>query len=285
MWMDHCLGSFVRGMMKMKTSRNREVKNFENRFKDEIFEVAAVTGTLGVGAGKGGGDELWIASTKLIGWKDLNSSEPVVREEVRLEWITDDEGLKQWQKLINQSSIVKLKVRKGEKSFMLVELIDGEYKDDELKIILIEELKAVFYEDEVLGKFKLDKGIKTFETNITWAGEEGQLYFDLDEEEEMEASLKTAHELFKNQREWSDKIKAYAASQLLELANDWLDEEWDIEEVTKELFIKLLELDTISVYPDGNFEIFFFDGDLFAGHCIIVSGNINGSFESAEIAG
>lgn len=266
-------------------SKNSEIKSFENRFSEEIFEVAAVTASLGVGAGKGGKEELWRASINLIAWKDLNSSEPVVKEEVNLSWITDDEGLKEWQKIIKESSIVKLKFRKGERSFMLVELIDIDYKDEELQSILVEELKPVFYEDELLGKFQLDKGLKLFETDITWAGEEGRLYFDLDEEETMEDSFKTAQELFKNQENWSDKIKVYAASELLDLANDWIDEEDDIDEVTEEMFVESLELDTISVYPQGEFEIFFFDGGLFAGHCIIVSGNINGSFESADIAG
>ncbi|MDS0527663.1 DUF2262 domain-containing protein [Clostridium sp. SHJSY1] len=44
-------------------------------------------------------------------------------------------------------------------------------------------------------------------------------------------------------------------------------------------------IEEISVYSEGEFEVFLSDGDLFAGHCIIVSGNINGSFESATIAG
>ncbi|NMM62454.1 DUF2262 domain-containing protein [Clostridium sp. P21] len=266
-------------------SKNSEVKSFENRFSEEIFEVAAVTASLGVGAGKAGGEELWRASIDLIAWKDLNSSEPVVKEEVSLDWITDDKGLKEWQKTIKESSIIKIKLRKGERSFMLVELIDADYKDEELQNILLEDLKPVSYEDELLGKFKLDKGIKLFKTDITWAEEKGRLYFDLDEEETMKASLKTAHELFKNQKHWSDKIRSYAASELLELANDWIDEEDDIDEVTDEMFIESIELDTISVYPKGEFEIFFFDGDLFAGHCIIVSGNINGNLDSAEIAG
>ncbi|UYZ38859.1 DUF2262 domain-containing protein [Clostridium beijerinckii] len=234
---------------------------------------------------KGGKEELWRASINLIAWKDLNSGEPVVKEEVNLAWITDNEGLKEWQKIIKESSVIKLKLRKGEKSFMLVELVDADYKDKELENILVEELKPVFYEDELLGKFQLDKGIKVFETDITWAGEEGRLYFDLDNEEAMEDSLKTAYELFENQKNWSNKIRAYAASELLDLANDWIDEEDDIDEITEEMFIESLGLDTISVYPKGEFEIFFFDGDLFAGHCIIVSGNISGNLESAEIAG
>lgn len=267
-------------------SKNSEIKRFESRFSEEIFEVAAITAFRGVGAGKAGKDELWTASINLIAWKALNRSESVVKEEVRLEWLTDDDGIKEWNNAIQESSVVKLKIRKGENGhFMLVELIDSEYKDEAFKNILVEELKPVFYEDKLLGKFELNKGVKVFETDITWDGEESQLYFDLDEEENMEDAIKTAYELFKNQKHWSDKIKAYAANELVSLANDWINEESDIEEITEEIFIKAIELASINVYPKGDFEIFFFDGDLFAGHCIIVRGNINGSFESADIAG
>ncbi|KAJ52689.1 hypothetical protein BD780_001615 [Clostridium tetanomorphum] len=37
-------------------SKLNEKSKFENRFTDNIIEVAAVTGALGVGAGKAGGD-------------------------------------------------------------------------------------------------------------------------------------------------------------------------------------------------------------------------------------
>ena len=96
-------------------SKNSELKSFKNRFAEEIFEVTAVTASLGVGAGKAGGEELWRASLNLIAWKDLNSGEPVVKEEVNLAWLTDDEGLKEWQKKIKESSVIKLKLRKGER--------------------------------------------------------------------------------------------------------------------------------------------------------------------------
>jgi hypothetical protein len=46
-----------------------------------------------------------------------------------------------------------------------------------------------------------------------------------------------------------------------------------------------MKLSSISVYPDGDFDLFFDDGDMFWGHSIIVTGNINGEFSSAEIAG
>ncbi|MED4152547.1 DUF2262 domain-containing protein [Priestia aryabhattai] len=39
------------------------------------------------------------------------------------------------------------------------------------------------------------------------------------------------------------------------------------------------------MYKAGNFDFYFFDGDIFAGHSIIVEGNINGTFTRAQTAG
>ena len=72
-------------------------------------------------------------------------------------------------------------------------------------------------------------------------------------------------------------MKMYAAKELVELANEWLqdDDEAEIDEITKEMFINSITLSSLSVYSEGDFEIFFSDGDIFWGHSIIVSGNIH----------
>lgn len=81
------------------------------------------------------------------------------------------------------------------------------------------------------------------------------------------------------------KIRMYAAAELVDLANDWLQEEDEIEEITEGMFIDFMSLDTISVYPEGDFDFYFSDGDMFAGHSIVVEGNIKGTFTRAQIAG
>ncbi len=269
-------------------SKSSERSEFEKKFADDVIEVSAVTGPSGVGAGKAGTDIYWNASIDLIAWRNLHSSGPVVKEELSLEWLVDDEELKKSREILKENTVVRLKVRKGQKSMMLVEVLDTEYKDSDLEIILQESIKPVFYNDENLGEFKLDKSTKLFEKKISWGGEEGNLYFDWDKNEDiMKSSLKSAHGLLKEQDSWNTKIRNYAAEELVELANEWLqdDEEADIDEITKEMFIDLMELDSISVYPEGDFEVFFFDGDMFWGHSIIVTGNISGELSSAEIAG
>lgn len=269
-------------------SKSNEKSRFESRFTDNIIEIAAVTGALGAGVGRAGKDTMWTASINLIAWKDLCNNGNVTKKETRLLWLVDDE---EWQKsrdVLKNNSVVRLQVRMGEKSMMLVKILETAHRDDELDMILQDSIKPVFYNDELLGKFELDKGVKFFEKKISWAGEEGNLYFDWNEDENiMKSALETAHVLFKEQDEWNIKIRMYASKQLLELANEWLQDNDDaeIDEITKEMFINLMRLDGISVYPEGDFEIFFYDGDMFWGHSIVVNGNIDGNFTSADIAG
>lgn len=269
-------------------SKLSEKSRFENRFTDYVIEVAAVTGASGAGAGKAGKDIMWNASIRLIAWKNLSRNEPVKIEEIRLEWLVDDEEWKKSRDILKENTVVRLQVRKGEKSMMLVKILDTAYKDIDLEVILQDSMKPVFYNDELLGEFELDKRVKLFTKKISWAREEGSLYFDWNKDKNsMETALETAYTLFKDQDEWNMKIRTYASEELVELANDWLqdNDEAEIDEITKEMFIDFMKLDSISVYPEGDFEIFFFDGDMFWGHSIIVSGNINGDLTSAEIAG
>ncbi|MDA1475176.1 DUF2262 domain-containing protein [Bacillus changyiensis] len=268
--------------------KSNQIEQFEKRFADEVIEVAAVTGPSGIGAGRATGDVMWNASIPVIAWKEIHSNSPAIQKELRLEWLVNDDEWQKTRDIFKANTIVKLYVRKGNKAMMLVKVIDTAYQDDELQSILNEALKPIDYKDSKLGTFKLNKAVKLFEKEITWAGQAGILYFDWHEnEQEMKASLATAHILFQDQVQWDAKIRAYAAEELVELANDWLqdNDETEIDEITKELFIELMEFSSISVYSDGDFEVFFDDGDMFWGHSIIVSGHRNGTFESAEIAG
>ncbi|MBX0352877.1 DUF2262 domain-containing protein [Bacillus toyonensis] len=274
--------------MYTKLSKSSEISRFENRFSENVIEIAAVTGALGIGASKGGDNILWTASIDLIAWKDLHNNETITKEDIRLAWLVDDEEWRKSKDILTANTVVTLQVRKSENSLMLVKVLETPYKDDELEIILQDAMKPVFYDDGILGEFELDKRVKTFEKRMSWAGEECHLYFDWNEDKHMmKSALETAHVLFKEQYEWNMKMKMYAAKELVELANEWLqdDDEAEIDEITKEMFIDSITLSSLSVYSEGDFEIFFLDGDIFWGHSIIVSGNIHEGLSSAEIAG
>ncbi|MCY8233438.1 DUF2262 domain-containing protein [Priestia endophytica] len=274
--------------MYIKLSKASEISRFQSGFSEEVIEIAAVTGALGTSAGRAGNDVMWTASIELIAWKTLHNDNPPKKEEIRLQWLADDKEWQETRKMIEAYTIVKLQVRRGENAMMLVDLLDPAYKDNELEHLLEEAKKPVYYHDEILGEFTLEKGVKLFEKRTSWNDEECYLYFDWNEDSPiMKSALETAHTLFNEQNEWDRKVRMYAAEELVELANDWLqgDDEAEVEEITKEMFINCIKVTSISVDPYGDFTIYFSDGDMFGGHCIIVDGNVSGVFSGAEIAG
>ena len=111
---------------------------------------------------------------------------------------------------------------------------------------------------------------------------------DVDEEGSIsaKAALETWKLLIADSREWDDKARKYAAEEMTDNANDWaLDADENAEEMTKEDFAKRLIISEVCVSGDGNFEIFYDDDDMFWGHVVIVSGNIETGIDDAYIAG
>ncbi|EFM11779.1 conserved hypothetical membrane spanning protein [Paenibacillus curdlanolyticus YK9] len=260
-----------------------EERFFEERFSEEVIEIAAITGTTGTRAGRAEGNILMHAHIDLIAWKGLSPTEPVNHNKVfRLAWLVDDEQWQMSKDILQPNRVVRLHVRKGQMVMMLIKVLDSEYKDNELEAILEASSKPAFYYDEVLGEFKLYRVVNWFEKTIAWAGEEGQLSFYRDEEEKMKSALQAAYILFGDQEKWSRKIRAFAAQELVSAVNDLFEEG---EEITEETFMKLMVFSSILIQPDGGFEMYFSDGDMFYGHSIIVSGNVNGTIESAVVAG
>ncbi len=88
--------------------------------------------------------------------------------------------------------------------------------------------------------------------------------------------------------EWLDKnlqgAKQFAASQLITLKNDsWLEEnQQPIDEFS---FAGTLDLNSISAFSEGSFEIYFNDNDLFWGHLIRVDIDKDFKWISAAITG
>ena len=87
--------------------------------------------------------------------------------------------------------------------------------------------------------------------------------------------------------EYDTKYREFAAQELTELANEWMDasDEIDAEEITKEIFMKRMEMSEITVCSDGSLSLFYNDDDMFWGHTIEIEVKPNGEIISANIAG
>jgi len=78
------------------------------------------------------------------------------------------------------------------------------------------------------------------------------------------------------------RVKDSAVQELLPLKNDaWLGD--DETEFSPEEFKSKMTLQSISIHPDGDFDFWHDDGDLFWGHSIQVSGSLADGPTAADI--
>ncbi|WP_090620595.1 DUF2262 domain-containing protein [Natrinema salaciae] len=136
------------------------------------------------------------------------------------------------------------------------------------------------YEDEQLGTFERKSSRGLYSTTAEWMGTEVELELWLSEPDDGVSGLTVAKALWDDQSTWTERIQQYALDELLELKNvEWIESEDDT--VTAEEFTDRIDLKTVTIDHDGGFTFWHDDDDLFFGHSIMVSGNLeNGIFEA-----
>ena len=262
---------------------SKEIKQFNDQFKEEATEITVVTDSSGFGGSRSQGEKLWTASIGVTAWKPVGSEE-INKGKYALVAKADDKYLDKLREQVKQDSIISLKVKQKENSFLFIEVIETKSAEKELEEILAEQIKPIIYKDEVLGEFTFDRQIDQFTKIIKWLGGEVNLNVDNCEEEELADLFAAANEIIKEKEAWDKKIKEFAASELLDLKNDnWLEE--DETEITATQFVEKIKIDSISISPENEFGFYLNDGDIFWGHTIIVSGNLDEGLLDAEIAG
>lgn len=167
-----------------------------------------------------------------------------------------------------------------------------------------------FIEDEILGFFVREK--EEFGGNIKLPdGKKVELILAFDEEdstEDFKKNLENGRKIVKNIDELYKKIYDSYIEHTLELAQEWWEdnsfEEEDIreylteligeknveklidEELTEEIYRKLLFLTSISIDSKDGMSVMAYDGQwIFGGHFIVIEGNVEGEFEYGDILG
>ena len=263
----------------VQNTENEQFKEFAAQFQSEELTVLAVTGANGFGGGKAGKEKLWTASIGLTAWMEEDSSD-IHRGEFVLSTITDDKLLGYLQRRTRPDFIIKFRGRVSEdgQRLLLLDLPEPGF-DPDLKAILEEQKKPVTFWEEGLGTFTLDRRVDWFETEVDWLG--GQISLVFDAGEDRAEVLQKAKTLLSGAADWDERIRAYAADDLLASANDWAED----GEITREQFIQRMELESIEIRADGSFEFWFADGDMFYGHSIHVSGDMENGPDDASMEG
>ena len=264
-----------------------ELRALGQKFLPEEFSILAVTGAGGFGGSRPQENGPWLAVLELTAWKEEDSEEPAHREKTQLVALADDKLMDYLRRRVRGDSVFQIMVRPSEdgKQFLMTELPQPEI-DPEMKAILEEQKKPVSIWVPELGTFTLNRLVNWFEAEVEWLGQPARL--DIDREEDWDACVEQAKALMADQKGWDEKVRSFAADQLLEQANDWARdaaEGEEPEEITREQFMERLELDAVQISADGRFEVWFNDGDLFWGHAIHVTGSLDQGPEMAQMEG
>lgn len=264
---------------RVQNPENKQFKAFAAKFLPEELTILAVTGANGFGGGKTRGETLWTASIGLTAWMEEDSPD-IHRGEFVLSTIGDEQLLEVLRRRTRPDFIIKFRGRVSEdgKRLLLLDLPEPGF-DPDLKAILEEQKKPVTFWEEGLGTFALNRQVDWFETEVDWLG--GQISLVFDAEEDRAEVLQRAKTLLSGAADWDERIRAYAADDLLVSANDWAED----EEITREQFIQRMELESIEIRADGSFEFWFADGDMFYGHSIHVSGDMEHGPDDAAMEG
>ncbi|MBL9161026.1 MAG: DUF2262 domain-containing protein [Verrucomicrobiales bacterium] len=254
----------------------------------EILGVVDPGGVGRVGQGVPFGDFKWTVSVPLAAWKPIGSqlrtSGLNVRKNVQEAEISSCLGNVEPYDVIRLRVRIAIEPRDDVTEALLIELIGKDSSDPELRSHAIKLQEEVSFVDPLLGKFVLNRGLNWFESTVDWCGSPISLTINAEIPIEVEKSLVGAKELWDSQEEWHQRVLTCASKHLLSLKNEgWL--QMGEPDLTEGEFLKMLTLESISIEPDGLFEFWFDDGEIFFGHSIMVSGTLAEGPKDAGIHG
>lgn len=274
---------------------------------EKEFLVMTVGGTYGSCIGD---ENYWTKSIDILGYIEVESGRTSSIKSC-LDWSVED--YKSDKNFKKSDIIYRVKARlpklidggepwvnneKRMSSLYVTEIISKNEKNEFLENLLTEYKKEISINSKIFGKLILDKGLERYETenDVEWCGDNIKISFDSENDDADEMLvIAIAEEFYNNRQEWNRKIREFAAHEMTELANDWLESEYDedesdeenetVHEITEKEFAERISTCDISFNSNGDFLVFYDDDDMFWGHTIIVRGNVKTGLESAEMFG
>lgn len=273
----------------MTTDHKKPAHQTTNDLSPHLQEITIVgaVGATGPGGGRVPPEELWTVHFDLVAWREMG--QPLHKSPISISKKVTHNELVVFQENIKAESVVVLRVKLAFDSPTVparAELVSvlPEYEDEEILAFLKEYSKPIQISDSHFGTFTFNKCLEWFKGTATWCGVLIKLNVCVDEERKPEKALQVAKELWKTMDIWEQQLKICVVSELLELKNDnWLGD--DEAPLTAERFIETIQIESITIYPGGEFEFWLDDGDLFWGHSIQVCGSLKEGFTEANIHG
>ena len=275
-------------------------KFYEKYAPEEQEVIVLVRNCLGAGYNSG----FWEMTAISLGMVFCDTGKVKIQEG-RLKWpVTEKEKNKgkAWKKF-NKGQICRIKVRKllddqapahmdPEKfnCWCVTRILKSKASCPQLEAVLEEYSRPVVIEDKILGTLTLNRELNIVETSLWWNKEEISLMLEIDSEKRSswDAVFTAAKAIVMGQESWDTAMRAFAARELTELANDWLEDDDENQEsagITEESFSKRITLSELSIGSGGSFTAYYNDDDMFWGHAVQVCGSLEEGPTTADIVG
>ena len=173
-------------------------------------------------------------------------------------------------------------------SFYVLEVLSEGEENEFLQNLLDMWYNPVTLHSGEFGDMVLDKELMWFNVEAQWRRMPFYIRLKLhDENEDAKDGLALLEQFWKKKAAWDKKLRAFAAKQLLTLANDWAenDDEHPGRVWTEESFAKALKNESIIMDTDGSFEMWYDDGGIFFGHAVVISGDVQNGAKKATMEG
>lgn len=266
----------------------RRAEQLYDRMSNALeVELTVVVGPSGASRATFQGQSFWTMTCAAVGWR--LGPLPMDRRCLMIRRRGRRDELQAYCQQLTPYSVLRVRARlldePGSDPQALLEEVLGEQRlDVELTSLARELQKPVIYEDVALGSFKLDQRVNWFSGSVRWGTSSVGLNLMPDDRGQITSSLEVARELWANQLVWTEKVRKFSASRLLDLKNEsWLDA--DEAPLAADDFARKVSIESVVVDADGACEFWLDDGALFAGHSIVVRGSVSNGLVEAEIAG
>lgn len=266
----------------------------ESEFRDEYKDAAFIIGSPDFLGAKTEDDNKINVLIICIAYKDIETNYIEKNKKIVVRMKIDEKEMDYYKSILKRESVVKLKVRyekeQGEElaEFLLADIIDSNYKDEDLTPMLKEYLEPIYYKDEVLGDFLYNRMVGSFDKEFDWINNIKVLIaFDDADEYYKEKSVNFIRNIFSDIEYWNNEIKEYSARSIISQGNkaaakrgeNTVDEREFVKEFANKIdLIEIIihEKDDYVNYRLGNKRVFPLD--------VIVEGDLRGNFINAFIS-
>ncbi len=134
------------------------------------------------------------------------------------------------------------------------------------------------------GHLIWDPNTDCFRGKHSWSKMMIEIIFYTDENQSLTPSLEIAENLWTAEHDWNERLEDFITQKLIPLKNkSWLEKGEPL--LTEGECKKRIKLLSITIFPEGQFEFYYHDDDIFDGHTIQITGTQENGFLHLNLLG